>query len=174
MKLLILNGPNLNLLGQREAGDLRPATYHDLLALIQETAQRLGLKADVRQSNHEGDLVDWIQDAYGVYDGIVLNPGATLTPASPLDALLAVGIPTVEVHLSDLKTREPLFAKSPTSAQPAQLPSWDWESRGTGGEWSFWRAKSGRNRIHSLPHFDLQAELPPKVDQGKSKVGVRG
>ena len=108
MKLLILNGPNLNLLGQREPEIYGSATYHDLLALIQETAQRLGLKADVRQSNHEGDLVDWIQDAYGVYDGIVLNPGAyTHTSIALLDALLAVGIPTVEVHLSDLKTREP-------------------------------------------------------------------
>ena len=102
MKLLILNGPNLNLLGQREPEIYGSATYHDLLALIQETAQRLGLKADVRQSNHEGDLVDWIQDAYGVYDGIVLNPGAyTHTSIALLDALLAVGIPTVEVHLSD-------------------------------------------------------------------------
>ena len=108
MKLLILNGPNLNLLGQREPEIYGSATYNDLLALIQETAQRLGLKADVRQSNHEGDLVDWIQDAYGVYDGIVLNPGAyTHTSIALLDALLAVGIPTVEVHLSDLKTREP-------------------------------------------------------------------
>ena len=98
MKLLILNGPNLNLLGQREPEIYGSATYHDLL----------GLKADVRQSNHEGDLVDWIQDAYGVYDGIVLNPGAyTHTSIALLDALLAVGIPTVEVHLSDLKTREP-------------------------------------------------------------------
>ena len=108
MKLLILNGPNLNLLGQREPEIYGSATYNDLLALIQETAQRLGLKADVRQSNHEGDLVDWIQAAYGVYDGIVLNPGAyTHTSIALLDALLAVGIPTVEVHLSDLKTREP-------------------------------------------------------------------
>ena len=108
MKLLILNGPNLTLLGQREPEIYGSATYNDLLALIQETAQRLGLKADVRQSNHEGDLVDWIQAAYGVYDGIVLNPGAyTHTSIALLDALLAVGIPTVEVHLSDLKTREP-------------------------------------------------------------------
>ena len=118
MKLLILNGPNLNLLGQREPEIYGSATYHDLLALIQETAQRLGLKADVRQSNHEGDLVDWIQDAYGVYDGIVLNPGAyTHTSIALLDALLAVGIPTVEVHLSDLKTREPF--RQISSIRPA-------------------------------------------------------
>ncbi|MFR0734308.1 MAG: type II 3-dehydroquinate dehydratase [Oscillospiraceae bacterium] len=163
MKLLILNGPNLNLLGQREPEIYGSATYHDLLALIQETAQRLGLKADVRQSNHEGDLVDWIQDAYGVYDGIVLNPGAyTHTSIALLDALLAVGIPTVEVHLSDLKTREPFRQISYIRPACAATLPWGWESRGTGGGWSFWRAKSGRNCIHSLPHFDLQAELPLK------------
>lgn len=108
MKLLILNGPNLNLLGRREPEIYGSATYDNLLTLIQETAQALGLEATVRQSNHEGDLVDWIQAAYGVYDGIVLNPGAyTHTSIALLDALLAVGIPTVEVHLSDLKKREP-------------------------------------------------------------------
>ena len=167
MKLLILNGPNLNLLGQREPEIYGSATYHDLLALIQETAQRLGLKADVRQSNHEGDLVDWIQDAYGVYDGIVLNPGAyTHTSIALLDAFWQWASPQWRSTSRTLKRGSP-FAKSPTSARPAQLPSWGWESRGTGGGWSFWRAKSGRNCIHSLPHFDLQAELPPKVDQGK-------
>ena len=79
-----------------------------LVKLVEDTCRQLGVEVEVYQSNHEGDLVDWIQDAYGVYDGIVLNPGAyTHTSIALLDALLAVGIPTVEVHLSDLKTREP-------------------------------------------------------------------
>lgn len=107
MKLLILNGPNLNLLGLREPEIYGSATYHDLLALIQSTAQTLGLEATVYQSNHEGDLIDQIQAARGVYDGIVFNPAAyTHTSVAFLDALLAVRIPTVEVHLSDLSQRE--------------------------------------------------------------------
>ena len=107
MKLLILNGPNLNLLGQREPEIYGSATYHDLLALIQETAQRLGLKADVRQSNHEGDLVDKIQAAYGAKDAIVINPAAyTHTSVAILDALKAVNLPAVEVHISDVSKRE--------------------------------------------------------------------
>ena len=107
MKLLILNGPNLNLLGQREPEIYGSATYHDLLTLIQETAQGLGLKADVRQSNHEGDLVDKIQAAYGAKDAIVINPAAyTHTSVAILDALKAVALPAVEVHLSDVKSRD--------------------------------------------------------------------
>ena len=148
MKLFDSQRPQPKPPGPAGAGDLRPATYHDLLALIQETAQRLGLKADVRQSNHEGDLVDWIQDAYGVYDGIVLNPGAyTHTSIALLDApFWQWASPQWRSTSRTLKRGSP-FAKSPTSAQPAQLPSWDWESRGTGGEWSFWRAK-----IRQEPH----------------------
>lgn len=108
MKLLILNGPNLNLLGLREPEIYGSATYQELLQLVEETARALGLEATVYQSNHEGDLVDQIQAAYGVYDGIVFNPGAyTHTSIALLDALRAVGIPTVEIHLSDLKKREP-------------------------------------------------------------------
>ena len=108
MKILVINGPNLNMLGIREPGIYGKNTFADLLRLLDETASAEGLEVEQYQSNHEGDLVDWIQDAYGVYDGIVLNPGAyTHTSIALLDALLAVGIPTVEVHLSDLKTREP-------------------------------------------------------------------
>lgn len=107
MKLLILNGPNLNLLGLREPEIYGSATYHDLLALIQSTAQTLGLEATVYQSNHEGDLIDQIQAARGVYDGIVFNPAAyTHTSVALLDAVKAVGIPTVEVHVSDPDSRE--------------------------------------------------------------------
>ena len=108
MKLLVLNGPNLNMLGIREPDIYGKETYPQLVKLVEDTCRQLGVEVEVYQSNHEGDLVDWIQDAYGVYDGIVLNPGAyTHTSIALLDALLAVGIPTVEVHLSDLKTREP-------------------------------------------------------------------
>lgn len=108
MKLLILNGPNLNLLGLREPEIYGSATYHDLLALIQSTAQTLGLEATVYQSNHEGDLIDQIQAARGVYDGIVFNPAAyTHTSVAILDALKAVALPAVEVHLSNVNAREP-------------------------------------------------------------------
>ena len=108
MKLLVLNGPNLNMLGIREPNIYGKESYPQLVKLVEDTCRQLGVEVEVYQSNHEGDLVDWIQDAYGVYDGIVLNPGAyTHTSIALLDALLAVGIPTVEVHLSDLKTREP-------------------------------------------------------------------
>ena len=107
MKLLILNGPNLNLLGQREPGIYGAQSYADLVALIQENARRLGVEAEVRQTNHEGVLVDWIQLAYGVFDGIVINPAAyTHTSVAILDAVKAVSIPTVEVHISDVSKRE--------------------------------------------------------------------
>ena len=107
MKLLILNGPNLNLLGQREPGIYGARSYADLVALIQENAERLGVEAEVRQTNHEGVLVDWIQEAYGVFDGIVINPAAyTHTSVAILDAVKAVSIPTVEVHISDVSKRE--------------------------------------------------------------------
>ncbi len=107
MKLLILNGPNLNLLGQREPGIYGAQSYADLVALIQENARRLGVEAEVRQTNHEGVLVDWIQQAYGVFDGIVINPAAyTHTSVAILDAVKAVSIPTVEVHISDVSKRE--------------------------------------------------------------------
>ncbi|MGI6336765.1 MAG: type II 3-dehydroquinate dehydratase [Eubacteriales bacterium] len=107
MKLLILNGPNLNLLGLREPDIYGKRTYADLCAYIRGVCAEVGADCDIRQTNHEGVLVDLIQQAYGVYDGIVINPAAyTHTSVAILDALKAVGLPTVEVHLSDVRTRE--------------------------------------------------------------------
>lgn len=108
MRLLVLNGPNLNLLGLREPEIYGKQTYEDLCGMIADYAEKKGLAIDCRQSNHEGVLVDLIQAAYGIYDGIILNPGAyTHTSIALLDALQAVGIPTVEVHISDVAKREP-------------------------------------------------------------------
>ena len=108
MKILVINGPNLNLLGLREPDIYGRQDYAALCDMVREQAQRLGVEAALYQSNHEGDLVDAIQQAYGVYDGLVLNPGAyTHTSIAILDALKAVGIPTVEVHISDVSQREP-------------------------------------------------------------------
>lgn len=107
MKLLILNGPNLNLLGSREPEQYGTGSYEDLCTLIRRHADALGVEVDIVQSNHEGVLVDTIQAARGVYDGIVFNPAAyTHTSIALLDALKAVRIPTVEVHISDLTRRE--------------------------------------------------------------------
>ena len=107
MHLLVLNGPNLNLLGLREPEIYGKATYSDLLLLIRSEAKVLGVSVEFFQSNHEGALVDAIQAAYGKADGIVINPGAyTHTSVALLDAVKAVGIPTVEVHISDPDTRE--------------------------------------------------------------------
>jgi 3-dehydroquinate dehydratase type II len=107
MKILVINGPNLNLLGLREPDIYGRRTYADLLAMIGIEAVRLGVSVAFVQSNHEGALVDAIQAAYGVYDGIVINPGAyTHTSVSLLDAVKAVGIPTVEVHISNPDQRE--------------------------------------------------------------------
>lgn len=107
MKILVINGPNINLLGIREPKIYGHETYEDLLALLRETAQRLDVEVDVFQSNHEGALVDAIQGAYGRVDGIVLNAAAyTHTSVAILDALKAVCVPAVEVHISDLSRRE--------------------------------------------------------------------
>lgn len=107
MKLLVINGPNLNMLGIREPAIYGRATYADLLDLIKAEADRLGVEVSFFQSNHEGALVDAIQAAYGKVDGIVINPGAyTHTSVALLDAVKAVGLPTVEVHISDPDTRE--------------------------------------------------------------------
>ncbi len=107
MKLLILNGPNLNLLGLREPDIYGRQTYADLEALVRETCAAEGIECELYQSNHEGDLVDRIQAAYGNVDGIVINPAAyTHTSVAILDALKAVAIPAVEVHISDVKSRE--------------------------------------------------------------------
>ena len=107
MNILVINGPNLNMLGIREPAIYGSATYQDLLDYIRSEAGALGVTVTFYQSNHEGDLVDAIQAAYGKQDGIVINPGAyTHTSVALLDAVKAVGIPTVEVHISDPDTRE--------------------------------------------------------------------
>lgn len=108
MKVLILNGPNLNLLGLREPELYGTASYADLVACVEAAAKARGLEIEVFQSNHEGALVDKIQQAWGAFDGIVINPAAyTHTSIAILDALKAVGLPAVEVHLSDPSQREP-------------------------------------------------------------------
>lgn len=107
MKILVLNGPNINMLGIREPGIYGKQTFSDLLALLEKTAQQEQITVDQYQSNHEGCLVDKIQEALGVYDGIVINPAAyTHTSVAILDALKAVSIPAVEVHISDVDSRE--------------------------------------------------------------------
>ena len=108
MKILVLNGPNLNMLGVREPDIYGRTTYQDLCRRIEEHAKDRGIEVSIRQSNHEGTLVDWIQEAYGAVDGIVINPGAyTHTSVALLDALKAVSIRAVEVHISDVDSREP-------------------------------------------------------------------
>ena len=107
MRILVLNGPNLNLLGIREPGIYGSESYAALVAMIEEKAKALGVSVEVRQTNHEGVLVDWIQEALGQFDGIVINPAAyTHTSVAILDAVKAVGLPTVEVHISDVSKRE--------------------------------------------------------------------
>lgn len=108
MNILVLNGPNLNLLGRREPEIYGRETYEELVDRIEAHCARLGVKVEVRQSNHEGVLVDWIQQAAGAFEGIVINPAAyTHTSVALRDALAAVGIPFVEVHLSNVFAREP-------------------------------------------------------------------
>ena len=108
MKLLVLNGPNLNMLGIREKHLYGTETYEDLVQFIQEKAKELNVDVEIFQSNHEGALVDKIQAAYGTVDGIVINPAAyTHTSVAILDALKAVSIPAAEVHLTDVTKREP-------------------------------------------------------------------
>ncbi len=107
MKILVINGPNINMLGIREPGVYGKNTYAELLALIEKTGKDVDIEITHFQSNHEGAIVDTIQDAYGKYDGIVINPAAyTHTSVAILDALKAVSIPTVEVHISDVDSRE--------------------------------------------------------------------
>ena len=108
MKILVINGPNINMLGIREPGIYGKNTFADLLALIEQTAQAENLSIEQFQSNHEGSIVDKIQESYGKADGIVINPAAyTHTSVAILDALKAVSIPAVEVHISDVDSREP-------------------------------------------------------------------
>ncbi len=107
MKILVLNGPNINFLGIREPDIYGRETFADLLALLERIAQEEDVEIVQYQSNHEGCLVDKIQEAYGNFDGIVINPAAyTHTSIAILDALKAVGIPAVEVHISDVAARE--------------------------------------------------------------------
>ena len=107
MNILVINGPNINMLGIREPGIYGKQTFADLLALLEKTADEAGICIDQYQSNHEGDLVDRIQAAYGNYDGIVINPAAyTHTSVAIFDALKSVSIPAVEVHISDVDSRE--------------------------------------------------------------------
>ena len=107
MKLLVINGPNLNMLGIREPDIYGRQTYKDLVDYVNQICARKGIDCQVFQSNHEGDIVDKIQAAYGTTDGIVINPAAyTHTSVAILDALKAVCIPAVEVHLSDVNSRE--------------------------------------------------------------------
>ena len=107
MKILVINGPNINMLGIREPAVYGTNTFSNLLDLLAKTAKELGICVDQYQSNHEGDLVDTIQAAYGKYDGIVINPAAyTHTSVAILDALKAVSIPAVEVHISNVDARE--------------------------------------------------------------------
>ena len=107
MKILVINGPNLNMLGVREPEIYGKRSFADLEEYVRNSAKELGHEVTLFQSNHEGVIVDEIQKAYGVYDGIVINPAAyTHTSVAILDALKAVGIPTVEVHLSDINERE--------------------------------------------------------------------
>ncbi len=107
MKILVINGPNMNLLGLREPDIYGRQTYSDLVAVLQRRADELGVEISFVQSNHEGDLVDAIQGAYPDTDGIIINPAAyTHTSVAILDAVKAVAIPTVEVHMSDVKSRD--------------------------------------------------------------------
>ncbi|MBR5415600.1 MAG: type II 3-dehydroquinate dehydratase [Thermoguttaceae bacterium] len=107
MKFLVLNGPNLNMLGIREPAIYGARNFDALIAFIEKSAAEAQVEVECYQSNHEGDLVTKIQEAYGEFDGIVINPAAyTHTSVAILDALKAVQIPAVEVHLSDISTRE--------------------------------------------------------------------
>ena len=107
MKILVINGPNINMLGLREPDIYGSESFKTLCEKIENYAEEKGIEVKLFQSNHEGDLVDEIQNAYGVFDGIVINPGAyTHTSIALLDAVKAVSIPTVEVHISDVSARE--------------------------------------------------------------------
>ena len=108
-KMMIINGPNLNMVGIREPEIYGTMSYQDMIAIVQKEAAKRGITVICRQSNHEGDLVDWIQEAYfEKFDGIVINPGAyTHTSIALADAVKAIApLPVVEVHISDINTRE--------------------------------------------------------------------
>lgn len=108
MKIRVINGPNINMLGVREPDIYGRTDYNSLCRIINDYAQERNIEVDICQSNHEGDLVDMIQSALGQFDGIIINPGAyTHTSIAILDAAKAVALPTVEVHISDVGSREP-------------------------------------------------------------------
>ncbi|MCD8199063.1 MAG: type II 3-dehydroquinate dehydratase [Phascolarctobacterium sp.] len=116
-KILVINGPNINLLGIREKDIYGKCDFASLCAYIKKEAAKLELKVEIVQSNHEGEIVDAIQKAYGVYDGIVINPAAlTHYSIAVLDALKAVNIPAIEVHLSNIHAREEFRHKSVTAS----------------------------------------------------------
>ena len=107
MKIRVINGPNINMLGIREPDIYGRVTYDDLVKMITEHARKVGIEVEVMQSNHEGDLVDMLQECYKTVDGIVINPGAyTHTSVAILDALKAVSVPAIEVHISKVDERE--------------------------------------------------------------------
>ena len=122
MKILILNGPNLNLLGQREPDVYGRTTLADIEASVRMRAGQLGVEVEFRQSNLEGELVGWIQQARGVFSAIVLNAAAyTHTSVALRDAISAAGVPTIEVHLSNIHAREEFRHRSLIAA----VPAWD-------------------------------------------------
>jgi len=113
MKFLFLNGPNLNLLGQREPGVYGRLTLSEIEGMVREKAGRLGVTIDFRQSNSEADLIDWIQQSPGLADVIILNAAAyTHTSVALRDAISGTGVPTIEIHLSNIHAREEFRHKS--------------------------------------------------------------
>lgn len=107
MKVLVINGPNMNMIGIREKDIYGEKTYHEMVGYIERNGERLGIEVESFQSNHEGDIIDKIHEAYGVFDGMVINAaGYTHTSIAIMDAIKAVSIPTVEVHLTDIMGRE--------------------------------------------------------------------
>lgn len=122
MKLLVINGPNMNLLGLREPDIYGQKTYNDLITMISEHCRTLGIEVSFFQSNHEGAIIDRIQESYGVFDGLVINPaGYSHTSVAIADAINAVSIPTIEVHISDISSREEFRHRSITGTAALEI-----------------------------------------------------